>query len=68
MVTTLIGLGAGPTLVAAVSTALDPSGKAIGAGLAIVVAGAAILAIFALSIAGRRFLTTVEAADAAARQ
>ena len=62
MATTLIGLGVGPTLVAAVSTALDPSGKAIGRGLAIVVAGAAILAIFALSLAARRFRATMATA------
>jgi MFS family permease len=53
MITTLIGLGLGPTLVAAVSTAIDPSGHGIGTGLAIVIAGAAALAMGALGRATR---------------
>jgi MFS family permease len=48
MITTLIGLGLGPTLVAAVSTAIDASGHGIDKGLAIVIAGAAVLAMGAL--------------------
>jgi len=48
---TLVGLGAGPTLTAVISTNLDPSGAALGKALAIlpvVVAGPA-LALFAWS-------------------
>jgi len=55
MATTLIGLGLGPTLVAATSTAIDPSGHALGKGLAIVVTGAAMLAMAMLIFAARHF-------------
>jgi MFS family permease len=55
MATTLLGLGIGPILVAALSTAIDPSGHAIGTGLAIVVAGAGAVAVAALLMATRPF-------------
>jgi MFS family permease len=55
MVTTLVGFGAGPTLVAVTSTALDPSGLAIGKALAIVIGGAALTAMLTLAIALPRF-------------
>lgn len=48
MVTTLIGLGVGPTLVAWISTGIDPAGKALGQAMAIVVTGAASVAIIFL--------------------
>jgi len=52
MVTMLIGLGIGPTLVAVVSTSIDPKGNALGTALAMVVGGAAVLAVVCLA-AGR---------------
>lgn len=55
MIITLIGFGAGPTLVAAISTYLDSSGIAIGIALAIVLGGAAIVAVASLAYAIPRF-------------
>ena len=55
MIITLIGFGAGPTLVAAISTGLDSSGVAIGKALAIVLAGAACIAVASLAYALPRF-------------
>lgn len=57
MIITLIGFGAGPTLVAVISTSLDASGLAIGKALAIVIGGAAVTAIVMLAIALPRFRT-----------
>lgn len=55
MMTTLIGFGIGPTLVAAISTVLDPSGRSIDTALAIVIAGAAATALLCLAKALRPF-------------
>jgi MFS family permease len=57
MIITLIGFGAGPTLVAVISTSMDPSGLAIGKALAIVIGTAAVTAIVMLAIALPRFRT-----------
>ena len=61
MIITLIGFGIGPTLVAAISTALDPSGLAIGRALAIVIGGAATVATLSLTLALKRFRTALHA-------
>lgn len=59
MLITLIGFGIGPTLVAALSTAIDPSGMAIGTALAIVLGCAAVFAMVALAVALPRFREAV---------
>lgn len=55
MISTLIGLGGGPTLVAAISTAMDPAGNSIAKAVAIVFAGAATVAVSSLRVAERHF-------------
>lgn len=59
MVVTLIGFGVGPTLVAALSTSLDASGMQIGTALAIVITGAATLAVVTLGLSLERFRRTL---------
>lgn len=61
MIITLIGFGLGPTLVAAISTALDPDGMAIGKALAIVIGGAAAVATLALTFTLGRFREALRA-------
>jgi MFS family permease len=63
MIITLIGFGAGPTLVATVSTAIDAGGMAIGKALAIVIGGAAIVATLALTLALNRFRAALAAQE-----
>lgn len=55
MTTTMIGLGGGPTLVAVISSAIDPRGRALGEAMAIVVAGAALVAIVSLAMGRPHF-------------
>lgn len=64
MVTTLIGLGIGPTLVAAVATSIDPEGSALGTALAIVVAGATVIAMVGLRSGQKSFCLALARADA----
>jgi MFS family permease len=62
MITTLIGLGVGPTLVATISKAIDPSGAALGRGVAIVLGGALVVALVSLGTSRARFRGAVAAA------
>lgn len=59
MLVTLIGFGAGPTLVASISTALDPTGQAIGTALAVTIAMAAVVSVGCLMLVTPRFRRTV---------
>jgi MFS family permease len=59
MITMLIGIGAGPTLVALISTALDPAGKAMGDALAIVVTASAAVAVACLAAASPLYRRTL---------
>lgn len=61
MIITLIGFGLGPTLVAVISTALDPEGMAIGKALAVVIGGAAFVATLSLTLALKRFREALRA-------
>jgi len=61
MIITLIGFGLGPTLVAAISTALDPAGLAIGKALAVVIGAAAGVGRLSLTLALKRFREALHA-------
>ncbi len=66
MIITLIGFGIGPTLVAAISTAIDPSGMAIDRALAIVIGSAATVATLSLALALPRFRAVLRETQTAA--
>jgi MFS family permease len=67
MITNLIGLGAGPTVVAIVSSAIDPSGQSLGRALAIVVSGAAIISVICFAVGLSRFRIALEVGTGAER-